>query len=529
MEFFGFELFKKSDKKNSEEQRVFTIDRDTSADTTIITSNKDDVALGGVQTSGFSLSTDLIPTNEEDLIKKYRQMALSSEIDIALQEIKNEMFVFDDPGKKAFELFFKDDSNLSKKIQNKIIDELDEVYEVMEFDSKGPQYVDSWYVDGRIYWHKIVDFNNPAAGIKRVQTLDPLDTRRIRVVPPRAKDGTINASAIKDFYFYSTNIRKQQAKFNNFSGYNNFQQDFNVEGIRINPDNITYINSGLYDRSNDTVLSYLYKAIEPFNKLRMAEDSMLIFRIVRAPQRRVIYVDVGGMNTVKAESYMQKLMANFKNKMVYDTKTGTLNTRSNLHSMLEDYWLPRKEGGRSTEIQSLDGQSTQDILEEVQYYKEKLWDSLNVPKSRFGDQTSPFNFVSKDSSINRDEYRFTKFMSNLRNQFIKGVEDVLRTQLILKKVITPQDWVEISKQFYWKFTEDNMFVEARENEELLNRLNMVSTMDPLIGKYYSTEYIRTHILRQTPEEQKLIDEQNAQARKNDELNSDKMGNENEND
>ena len=514
MEIFGFN-FKK--EKSKEEHKAIDISREENADTNVISAESGYGAhnFAGIQTMG--LEGTLIPKEDIDLLEQYRTMALSAEVDQALQEIRNEVFVFDDPGKRAFDLNFKDVSYApSKNIQKKIIEEYSYIYDLLEFDTKGQKYFDDWYVDGRLYAQKIIDTSNPKSGIKRIQAIDPMDIRKIRRIPKRDKDGTYDVNAIEEFYVYAKNMRNMYKKnnlLNSFSGYNEIAFNDTVQGMKIHPDAIAYASSGLFDRNEDRVLSYLYKAILPYNRLKLSEDSMLIFRVVRAPQRRAFYVDVGTFNsTQKADTYMQKLRANFKNKLSYDNKTGTLNTSTHIQSMLEDYWLPRRDGGKGTEIVTLDGQSTQDMLEEVQYYREKLYDALQVPKSRFNENSSTFNF-GRDTTINRDEYRFTKFLSLLRRQFLTFVEDILKTQLILKKIITEEEWYDINRSLYWTFTEDNMFVEIKENESLIQKLNILSQVDPYIGKYYSRQQVRSQILRQTDEEQSIIDKQIAETPK----------------
>lgn len=515
MELFGFE-FKRASQK--ETQQAFDIDREENADTNVVVARQGvDASLGvegaGIQFAG--IGDALVPRTEIELIEKYRQMAIESEVDQAIQEIKNEVFVFDEPGKRAFDLNFEDtDKAPSENIQKKILEEFSYLYDLMDFDTRGQKYFEDWYVDGRIYLHKIIDSNNPRAGIKKVMSLDPMDIRKIRIYPKKGRDGTFDITKTQEFYLFAKNMQQvyKKASLNNFSGYNELQSDLSVQGLRIHPDTITYAPSGLYDKNSDMVISYLYNAIKPFNRLKMAEDAMLIFRVVRAPQRRAIYVDVGGLPTNKADDYMQKLAGKFRNKMVYDNKTGSLNNSTNIQSMLEDYWLPRRDGGRGTEIQTLDGQSTQDMLEEVGYYRDKLWDALRVPKSRFVENGGVFNF-GRDTQVSRDEYRFTKFLSLLRRSFLVVMEDLIKTQIILKKIITEDEWAAVRRSFFWTFTEDNMFVEIKDNESLQQKLAILGQVEPYIGKYFSPQQVRTQILRQSDEEQKLIDEQNSEWEK----------------
>lgn len=510
MELFGIKF---GSKKRAENQRAIDLNREEAADSNVITATEEQLEVAG---AGLSLSESMVrvPEDEVELIEKYRAIATTSEIDLALQEIRNELFVFDEPGKFAFEPVFDNSPNgVSEKIQKKIAEEFANLYEICDFENIGSQLADWFYVDGRIYLQKIIDENNPSAGIRGILYIDPLDIRKVKIIPKRsAKDGTYNKDAIQEFYVFAKNMRKVNRNMNRLSGYNEIDQGMTIHGLKISTESIAYANSGLYDRNRGIVLGWLYKAIGPYNRLRMAEDSMLIFRAVRAPQRRAFYVDLQGMSPQKGDEYMKKLMARFKNKITYDTNSSTIANSSNITSMLEDYWIPRLSGGRTTEITTLDGQNTQDMLEEVREYRDKLLEALRVPKGRFSsDGRAVFQF-GQNQTLDREEYRFEKFLMSVRKQFIQVVEDILRTHLILRKVITPEDWFTIKKHMSWKYLQDNAFVKQKDIQRLMDQVNAINALEPLIGKYFTEQQVRQIVLDQSLEEQREIDEINRKAR-----------------
>ena len=487
-DIFGFKHKVREDKS---EQRVFELDKDILTDGAVL---ENGVVSGGVGVLGWNMVGT--PTEDTELITQYRQIASHSEIDEALNEIRNETFIYDIPGERAFELAFTEEKGApSKSIQKRIIEEFRNLYQITDFHNKGQQYFDDWYIDSRLILHKVIDENNPRAGIKRVVRIDPFKIRRIRIVPRPDKDGLINATKIREVYVFSNTFNPKWS----MSGYTDITFGSSISGLQISPDAVSWIDSGLFDRDLGRYVGYLKKAIVPFNNLRMMEEAMLIFRVVRAPQRRAIYVDVAGMQKNKAEQYIKDMMSRFKNKMVYDSKSGSLMDRRNIMSMLEDYWLPRRDGGRATEIQTLEGQNATDILEEVEYYRNKLWRALNVPISRFSDNPAGFNF-GKSTEIQRDEYRFKKFIDKLRQHFMMMFDDLLKTQLILKKVIQPHEWEDIRRFIFWNFAEDNAFVEYKESELIANRIAMLGQVEPHVGKYFSEEWVRRKILRFSDQE-----------------------------
>lgn len=502
MQIFGYDLFKKQDPK--QELTTFSLDREITAERAVPDVYYNDHA--GVMSVPYELLQT--PTEEAELIRSYRELAAAAEVDEALQEIRNEIFIFDVPGKKAIEIDFVKESKISASIKKKISTEYDELYKIIDFDVNGAQWFDDWFVDSKLYLYKMVDYNKLKSGIQRVQFIDPLKIRLVRVIPRANPDGTYDSSKIKEFYVYSNTFDNKAYPVNQII---QLQYGSTIQGIQIKPESMAYIHSGLFDRNLGRYVGYLKKSVVPYNMLKMMEDAMIIFRVVRAPSRRAFYVDVSGLQKNKAEAYIKDLMAKFKNKMVYDTKTGTLSDRRNIMSMMEDYWLPRREG-KSTEVSTIEGQTSNDIMDEIEYLRDKLWRSLGVPRGRFGEQQST-NLFGKGNEIQRDEYRFTKYLHMLRSRFILIIEDLLKTQLLLKKIITEADWKEIKRDIMWNYAEDNTFVEAKEVEILNNRLNTLNTIDPHVGKYYSKLWVQKNVLRMSDkeiaEEDKQLEKEHA--------------------
>lgn len=495
LEAFGVQL----KHKTPSPLETFTLSRDQVADGLAIQET------GGGGIAAISYEASKVPADEVELVNSYRSMAMSADIDEALQEIRNEIFIFDVPGERAFELAFtEEDGAPEESLQTEIIEEFRNLYEIADFYNKGAQYFDDWYIDSRLYFHKVVDEDNLKAGIQQLIQVDPLKIRKIRLIPRQDPGtGVIDLSQIKEIYVYGNQFpTTYQAGFN---GIMEMTYGSHIDGLQIEPDAICSVDSGLFDRSMGRYVGYLKKAILPFNNLRMMEDAMLIFRVVRAPMRRAIYIDVSQLQKNKAEEYMKSMMNRFKNKMVYDTKTGTLSDRRNIQSMMEDYWLPRRDGGKGTEIQNLEGQDATGILDEVGYYRQRLYRALNVPYSRFSENATPFVF-GKGIEIQRDEYRFKKYLDRLRQNFMRMWDDLLKTQLVLKKIITEEEWPEIRRYMFWDYSEDNAFVEFKESELINNRVQILSEVDPFVGKYFSKEWVRRKILRQSEDEYDQEDE-----------------------
>lgn len=487
-EIFGFQFNRKEDKRDL---NTFNLDRELTSEAVV----PDYYGQMGGGMTALPYEMLQLPSTEYDLIKNYRELAASAEVDEAIQEIRNEIFIFDVPGKKAFEIDWVKETKISKEIRKKIVDEFDNLYQAIEFDTFGSQWFEDWFVDSKLYFSKIIDKNNPKAGIQGVKTIDPMKIRLVRVLPKLNPDGTYDASQVQEFFVYN-HWDPRQHPMNQIVQLNYGQQ---FQGLRIHPDSIAYANSGKFDRGMGIYVGYLMKAILPFNMLKMMEDAMIIFRVVRAPSRRAFYIDVSGLQKNKAESYIKDLMSKFKNKMVYDTTRGTLADRRNVMSMMEDYWLPRRDGGKGTEIQTVEGQTSQEILEEIEFLRDKLWRALGVPRGRFGENQT-VGIFGRGVELQRDEYRFTKYLHTLRSKFITIIEDLLKTQLILKKVISVHDWDQVRKDLTWVYTEDNTFVESKESELLNGRLQLLNTIKEHVGTFLSEEYVYKNVLRMTDKE-----------------------------
>ena len=448
---------------------------------------------------------------EFDLIKRYREMALHPEADSAIEDIVNEAIV-SDTNDSPVEIELSN-LNASDGIKNKIRSEFKYILDLLDFDKKAHEIYRNWYIDGRIYYHKIIDLKNPQEGIQELRYIDAMKMRHIRQQKKKPGDKAARAVAqIKsdnpmDYDFPEI---EEYFIYNPKSVYptGNPMQTGASQGIKIARDAITYCTSGLVDRNKGNTLSYLHKAIKSLNQLRMIEDSLVIYRLSRAPERRIFYIDVGNLPKVKAEQYLRDVMTRYRNKLVYDASTGEIRDDKKYMSMLEDFWLPRREGGRGTEISTLPGGQNLGEITDIEYFKKKLYRSLNVPPSRM-DGEGGFN-LGRSSEILRDELKFTKFVGRLRKRFSNMFNDMLKTQLILKNVITPEDWETMSEHIQYDFLYDNHFSELKEAELMNERLTLAATAEPYIGKYYSQDYVRRKILRQTDVE---ILEQDALIKK----------------
>ena len=436
---------------------------------------------------------------EFDLIKRYREMALHPECDSAIEDIVNEAVV-SDTNDSPVEIELSN-LNASDGIKKNIRQEFKHILDLLDFDKKAHEIYRNWYIDGRLYYHKIIDLKNPQEGIKELRYIDAMKMRHIRQQKKKPNDGTSVAKLKSDNPMdYDFPEIEEYFIYNPKSVYptGNPMQTGASQGIKIAKDSITYCTSGLVDRNKGNTLSYLHKAIKSLNQLRMIEDSLVIYRLSRAPERRIFYIDVGNLPKQKAEQYLRDVMMRYRNKLVYDAKTGEIRDDKKYMSMLEDFWLPRREGGRGTEISTLPGGQNLGEITDIEYFKKKLFRSLNVPSSRM-DGDSGFN-LGRSSEILRDELKFTKFVGRLRKRFSNMFNDMLRTQLILKNIITPEDWEVMSEHIQYDFLYDNHFSELKDSELMNERLSMVQTAEPYVGKYFSQDYLRRKILRQTDEE-----------------------------
>ena len=443
--------------------------------------------------------------NEHDLIKRYREMAIHPECDNAIEDVVNEAIVsdlYDSP--VEIEL---SNLNASDKLKKIIREEFKYIKELLDFDKKSHEIFRNWYIDGRLYYHKVIDLKKPQEGIQELRYIDPLKMRFVRQEKKKDRSGGIDLSRInensKSFYpeveEYFVYSPKPNYPLGTISGSGS------QKGVKIAKDTITYVTSGLVDRNKGSVLSYLHKAIKSLNQLRMIEDSLVIYRLSRAPERRIFYIDVGNLPKVKAEQYLRDVMSRYRNKLVYNADTGEVRDDRKYMSMLEDFWLPRREGGRGTEITTLPGGQNLGELSDIEYFQKKLYRALGVPESRIANDGG-FN-LGRSSEILRDELKFSKFVGRLRKRFANLFSDMLKTQLILKNIVTPEDWDKISDHIQFDFLYDNQFAELKESEMMNDRLGTLATIEPYIGKYFSVEYVRRKILRQTDVEIIEIDEQ----------------------
>ena len=447
--------------------------------------------------------------NEYELISRYRSMSLHPECDSAIDEIINEFVVSDsDDSPVEIEL-----SNLyvGTNIKNKIRQEFNHILKLLQFDKHCHQIIRNWYIDGRMYYHKVVDLDNPKKGILELRYVDPLKLKKVRhkLQKDEADKQKERGSALEfdwgeyiEYYIYNPR-GFGTAGLPNTTGAFDYS---NTQGIRISADAIASCDSGLKDPNKKITLSFLNKSIKALNQLRMIEDSLVIYRMSRAPERRIFYIDVGNLPKVKAEQYLREVMARYRNKLVYDSATGEIRDDKKHMSMLEDFWLPRREGGRGTEITTLPGGQNLGELKDVEYFKKKLYNSLNLPPSRLTDDNKAFN-LGKTTEILRDELKFAKFIGRLRKRFSELFNDMLKTQLILKGIITPEDWEDMEEHIQYDYLFDNHFNELKQMELMKERIGLVIQMDPFVGKYLSSEFVRRQVLMQTEKEYKEMDKQ----------------------
>ena len=443
---------------------------------------------------GYSVDFDGTVRNDYELITRYREMVLQPECDSAVDDVVNETICgnFDDVP-IAVEL-----SNLkqSEKIKKLIREEFDEILRLLDFDNRSYEIFRRWYVDGRLFFHKVIDPKNPRGGMIELRYIDPRKIRKVTEYEEK-KPGELRGVDL------NTQLTQKSASYflYNPKGLKNSTN----QGMRIAPDSVSYCHSGIQDLNKNMVLSHLHKAIKAVNQLRMIEDSLVIYRLSRAPERRIFYIDVGNLPKNKAEQYLREVMGRYRNKLVYDANTGEIKDDKKFMSMLEDFWLPRREGGRGTEITTLPGGQNLGELEDVKYFQKKLYKSLNVPNSRLETETT-FN-IGRAAEITRDEVKFQKFVARLRKRFGELFIDLLKTQLILKGICSIEEWEDMKEHIQFDFIADNYFSELKDIEIRNERMNEVNQMDPYVGKYFSIEHIRRHVLKQTDVEMKEIDKQ----------------------
>ena len=478
-ELFGFQITRV--KKTEDPKQSFT------------TAQADDgtqtVAAGGY--FGQYLDMEGTAKSEADLIRRYREISLHPECDMAVEDIVNEAVVANElkePVRVNTEFL-----PYGKDIRRKIEEEFSGILKLMNFNTKGHDIFRRWYVDGRIYYQKIIDRESPVTGITELKYIDPRKIKKIREVRKKRQEGSANLDIVDEYVEYY--LFNEKGVSGTTSG----------GGVKIAPDTISFCPSGLVDQQKNIVMSYLHKAIKPVNQLRMIEDAVVIYRIARAPERRIFKIDVGNLPKVKAEQYLRDVMARYRNKLVYDASTGEIRDDRNYMSMLEDFWLPSREGGRGTDISTLPGGQNLGEIADIEYFQKKLYRSLNVPVSRL-ESSQGFN-LGRSSEITRDELKFTKFVQRLRKKFTELFNDLLKTQLILKKVISEDDWHTISHNLQYDFLQDGHFAELKHAELMRDRIALVNEMRDMVGKYFSVEYMRKNVLKQSESEIQEMDKQ----------------------
>jgi len=491
IDLFGFSIGRKSlkteeDKRNELKSFVRPEQEDGS---TIIDS--------GAGYFGTYVDFNQEVKSEIEFINRYREMALHPEVESAVEDIVNESIVYDRE-KKSIELSLGK-VDLSDSIKDKIHEEFDYLYHLLNFSDKGFEVFRRWFIDGKLYYHMVVDSKSPKKGILDIRYVEPTLIKKVvelekGIENNKSKGAQEQIEIIKKSEEYFIYKEKPEQS----------------TGIRIATEAVCYVTSGLYDASNRKVISYLHKAIKPLNQLRMIEDAVVIYRISRAPERRIFYIDVGKLPKTKAEQYVRSIMNKYRNKLVYDASTGAIRDDKRHMNMLEDFWLPRQEGGRGTEIQTLDGGQNLGEMDDVLYFQKKLYQALNVPRTRLesGEQFS----MGRASEITRDEVKFMKYIDRLRNKFCDVFKIMLKTQCLLKGIITDQDWEEMGGDVGFDFVKDNHFSELKDYEIISERMNILRDVNDYIGKYYSVGWVRKNILQQSDEEVRELDKEIAKER-----------------
>jgi hypothetical protein len=443
---------------------------------------------------GTYVDLDGTAKNEVELISRYREMAMQPEIESAIDDIINEAIVQNDDGKSI--RIIMDDLRQPEKIKKAIEEEFSVVLRLLNYQNMATDTFRRFYVDGRIFYHIIIDDENPTQGIKALRYIDPRKIRKIREIKKDKDTGTSVdvVQTVNEYYIYNDKV---------VSGTSS---SYGPVGTRIAKDAIINVNSGLMDSRRAVVLSYLHKAIKPLNQLRMIEDATVIYRISRAPERRIFYIDVGNLPKLKAEQYIRDIMVKYKNKLVYDAQTGEVRDDRKFLSMMEDFWLPRREGGKGTEITTLPAGTNLGELEDVKYFEKKLYKSLNVPVSRLDPNQSGFS-LGRVGEISRDEVKFSKFVDRQRQKFSEIFDQALRVQCVLKGVCTADEFDEFKENIYYDFIKDNNFAELKEAELVRERLSLLGSVDPYVGRYYSMEWIQRNVLRLSDDDIKEMQKQ----------------------
>ena len=480
LDLFGFTISRKGEEKEEQNVKSFVpVSRDDGA--------MEVSAMGGAY--GTVVDLEGSAKNEADLVSKYRTMMQQQECDSAVEDIVNEAIIIEDEAAVNIVL---DNIDIPKQLKNKIRQEFDNVLKVLDFNNSGYDIFKQWYVDGRLYYHIMIDEKTPRDGIKEVRKIDPRKIKKVR----ERKTETDERTKVK-----------VERGYNEYYLYNpkGISSTNSQAMIKISTDSICHITSGLVDPNNKMVLGYLQKAIKPLNQLRMLEDATVIYRLSRAPERRIFYIDVGNLPKMKAEQYLSDMMTKHKNKLIYDASTGEIKDDRKFMPMMEDFWLPRREGGRGTEITTLPGGQNLGEMDDVEYFKRKLYKSLNVPITRM-ESDGQFN-LGRASEVTRDELKFSKFINRLRTRFSHLFSNLLEIQLVLKGNLTRNDWRKIKNEIYYDFPHDNYFTELKQAEVLRERLGLANEIDEYVGKYYSLNWVRKNVLQMTEEEIRDMDKE----------------------
>jgi hypothetical protein len=484
LNLFGFQISRQKTDVQQQSEKTFAAP-----------SNEDGaLTISAAAYYGTYVDLDGTAKNEVELISRYREMAMQPEIESAIDDIVNEAIVQDDTGKSIRVVL--DELKQPDKIKKAIEEEFTNILRLLNYQTMSTDTFRRFYIDGRLFYHIIIDEANPTQGIKALRYIDPRKIRKVREIKKDKDTGTSVdvVQTVNEYYIYNDKV---------VSGTSS---SYGPVGVRIAKDAIININSGLMDSRRAVVLSYLHKAIKPLNQLRMIEDATVIYRISRAPERRIFYIDVGNLPKLKAEQYLRDIMVKYKNKLVYDSQTGEVRDDRKHLSMMEDFWLPRREGGKGTEITTLPGGQNLGELEDVKYFEKKLYKSLNVPVSRLDPNQSGFS-LGRVGEISRDEVKFSKFVDRQRQKFSEIFDQALRVQCVLKGICTSDEFEAFRENIYYDFIKDNNFAELKEAELVRERLSLLGSVDPYVGRYYSMEWIQRNVLRLTDEDIKLMQNQ----------------------
>lgn len=476
MQIFGFNITR-TEKPQTEKSFVAPSDE----------GSVESIRAGGYY--GTYLDLEGVANNEAELIKRYRDIALMADVDAAIEDIINDTLSnLEDEDPVSLNL---DKVDLSENVKKQILQEFENITDILDFKNRAQDYFRRWYIDGRMYFHKVIDTEKPRDGIKDIRYIDPRKITKVREVKKEKNaEGVQFIKSVEEFFIYN------DKGISNKPGQ--YKAPQNDQALKITKDAITYAPSGLVDQDKGYALSYLHKAIRPANQLRMMENAVVIYRITRAPERRIFYVDVGNLPTNKAEQYLKDIMDRYRNKLVYDASSGEIRDDKKFMSMLEDFWLPRREGSNGTSIDTLPAGQNLGQIEDVEYFQKKLYQSLNVPVSRL-EQQAGLNF-GRAAEINRDELKFTKFVAKLRMKFSTIFDDLLKTQLLLKNVLTEEDWAKIRDDIVYEYASDAYYTESKNQEILRSRVEVLNGVSGYIGQLFSKRYVQKEILRFTDEE-----------------------------